>query len=78
MMRFITTLWDSSARYQSALLGEGEEVRARLQDQHLALLEAFKQRDAETVNRLMVAHRAVTLDAMRDALATREPAAAAE
>lgn len=62
MLRFLTMIWDAAARYQSELfIGTGWE--RRLQDQHRALLDAFRARDAATVNVLMEEHRKLSVEA---------------
>lgn len=70
LLSFLENLWDAAARYQSALLRSGGDI-PRLQRQHRELIAAFKARDAERVNRLMVAHRKVTVREIRSGLAAR-------
>jgi DNA-binding GntR family transcriptional regulator len=61
MIRFLSMIWDAAARYQTALfLEQGWEDQ--LQVQHRALLDAFRRRDADEVNRAMTMHRRLAVE----------------
>ncbi len=64
LLRFITHLWDASARYQNSLVYP-RVPRDLLQDQHDALMRAFEARDVGAVNGWMARHRATTLEVIR-------------
>lgn len=74
-LRFISNLWDAAARYQTSLF-RGAGWEQTLQAQHAAMLEAFREHDAELVNRIMHEHRLVTIRATRETEANRIAAAA--
>jgi DNA-binding GntR family transcriptional regulator len=65
LLRFLTHLWDASARYQNAM-AYVKVPKTLLQDHHNALMEAFEARDIDEVNAWMAKHRAVTLKAIRE------------
>lgn len=64
-LRFISNLWDAAARYQTSLF-RGAGWEQTLQDQHAAMLAAFRERDPAMVNRIMHEHRLVTVRVTRD------------
>lgn len=64
LLRFLTHLWDASARYQNAM-AYVKVPKTLLQDHHNGLMAAFEARDIDEVNRWMAKHREVTLDAVR-------------
>lgn len=72
LLRFLTHLWDGAARFHASM------VHARvppdmLQRHHHGLMEAFEDKDVERVNAIMNEHRRLTLEVMRDALASEDP-----
>jgi DNA-binding GntR family transcriptional regulator len=65
LLRFLTHLWDASARYQNAM-AYVKVPKTLLQDHHNGLMEAFEARDVDLVNEWMTKHRQVTLEAIRE------------
>jgi DNA-binding GntR family transcriptional regulator len=65
LLRFLTHLWDASARYQNAM-AYVKVPKTLLQDHHNGLMAAFEARDVDEVNACMAKHRAVTLEAIRE------------
>ena len=65
LLRFLTHLWDASARYQNAM-AYVKVPKTLLQDHHNGLMAAFEARDVEAVNDWMAQHREVTLEAIRE------------
>ena len=59
LLRFLTHLWDASARYQNAMAFV-KVPRTLLQEHHEGLLDAFEARDLDAVNALMREHRGIT------------------
>jgi DNA-binding GntR family transcriptional regulator len=66
LLRFLNNLWDSAARYQSAMLAYVTVPRSRLRDEHNGLIEAFEARDINLVNARMAEHRYGTLRSIRE------------
>lgn len=64
LLRFLNHLWDAAARYQFTM-AYVRVPRHLQQEHHEGLMTAFEERDVDEVNRIMMAHREVTLDAIR-------------
>lgn len=57
LVRMIRTLWDSTDAYRSVYYGE-EANRRRVVEEHRAVLDLLRRRDADAVVRTLAAHRA--------------------
>jgi DNA-binding GntR family transcriptional regulator len=64
LIRFITHLWDTAARYQSTT-AYVRVPKDLLREHHDGLMRAFEARDVGAVNGWMAKHRGITLDAIR-------------
>jgi DNA-binding GntR family transcriptional regulator len=73
LLRFLNHLWDSSARYQTAM-AVVPLPRTLLKDQHDSLIEAFEARDVKLINARMAEHRNTTLNALREMMSDRQVA----
>lgn len=69
LLRFLNHLWDAASRYQNYTMADVRVPRSTQQEHHIGLMKAFEEQDVEAVNRWMVEHRDVTLQAIRVARA---------
>lgn len=76
--RIITILWDATDAYRFVYYGT-ESNRSRVEHEHLLIIEAFAERDAEKLIRLLDEHREHAVKALRAFLegGSARPAAAA-
>jgi DNA-binding GntR family transcriptional regulator len=67
LVRLITTLWDSTDAYRSMYYAEGGN-RARVIDEHEALLDALRHRDADAAVHTLDTHRTHAVLALESSL----------
>jgi DNA-binding GntR family transcriptional regulator len=67
LVRLITTLWDSTDAYRSMYYGEGGN-RERVIDEHNAVLDALRVRDADAAIRTLNIHRTHAVAALESLL----------
>ncbi|MFG3436212.1 FCD domain-containing protein [Nonomuraea sp. NPDC047897] len=67
LVRMIRTLWDSTDAYRSVYYGE-EANRRRVIEEHRAVLDLMRRRDADAVARTLAAHRGHAVTAIEAVL----------